>query len=89
MFKKWIPTWAVPLLVIFAIGTVWLRLQVVGTTYSIHQVNQEINRLRQEQEKVLAQVSALRSPLRLEKLARTKFGLTKPGLDQVVYVKFK
>ena len=87
MLRKWIPLWTVPTLLIFAVGTVWLRLSIVRTTYVINQMNQRIEQVRQEREKLQLKIAALRSPRRLELLARTKFGLTLPRMEQVVHFK--
>ncbi len=87
MIKKWIPLWTIPLVVLMAIGTVWLRLSIVRTTYAINQTNRVIANLRIEREKVAYKVAGLRSPRRLELIARSKFQLAQPKSDQVVYLK--
>ncbi len=87
MLKKWIPLWVVPTLIVFAIGTVWLRLTIVRTTYDIHELNRMIEKTRQDRELFQLKVSAMRSPQKLESLARTKFGLSQPRVDQVVRFK--
>jgi cell division protein FtsL len=85
-FRHWFPLWAVPVLLAMAIGTVWVRLSIVGTTYEIGQADQMIRSLHQESEQMELKVTALRSPRRLEGIARAKFGLTQPRSDQVVYL---
>ena len=80
------PLWVVPVLIGLAIGTVWLRLSIVRTTYAINQSNKTIRDLQQEREQAVLQLSALRSPRRLEALARTKFGLTQPKSEQIVHM---
>lgn len=79
--------WAVPVIVVLAIGSVWLRLKVIKTSYQISQTQRTIANLRQEQEQLSYRVSAQRSPRRLELLARTRFGLMPPKSNQVVYLK--
>jgi cell division protein FtsL len=81
------PLWTVPVLMIFSIGTVWLRLMIIRTTYSINQTDRAISKVRQEKEQLQLKVAALRSPRRLEALARTKFGLSQPRMEQVVHFK--
>lgn len=83
----WIPLWVVPLLVIMAIGTVWLRLSIVRMTYSVSQTDRMILNLQHERDKVDLRLASLRSPRRLEALARSRFGLSQPRADQVVYIK--
>ena len=87
MKTGWMPLWVIPALVILAIGTVWLRLSIIRTTYEINQKDREIANLQQEREQAELKLANLRSPRRLEFLARTKFGLTHPRSDQVVYLK--
>jgi hypothetical protein len=77
----------VPIVIAMAVGTVWLRLTIVRTTYSIGQTNQMLANLRHDREQMELKVAGLRSPRRLELLARTKFGLAQPKSDQVVYLK--
>lgn len=87
MLKKWIPLWAIPTLIIFATGTVWLRLSIIRTAYEINETTKMINQAHQDREMLQLKVAALRSPRRLELLARTKFGLTQPRIGQVVHFK--
>ena len=86
MIRKWIPLWVIPVLVGAAIGTVWLRLTIVRTTYSIHQADRELRSLQKQREQAELKFAALRSPRRLELLAKTKFGLTQPRADQIVHM---
>ncbi len=84
--KRWLPWWAIPVLIIFSIGTVWLRLKIVRITYAIHEADQGLIRVRREKEQLLLKVAALRSPRRLESLAHQQFGLSQPRSGQVVYL---
>ena len=84
---RWIPVWVLPALVVFSVATVWLRLHMVRTTLSITQTDRMITNLLQERERVGLKVSALRSPRRLEVLARSRFNLNQPKAEQVVYLK--
>ncbi|OFZ78728.1 MAG: hypothetical protein A2583_08265 [Bdellovibrionales bacterium RIFOXYD1_FULL_53_11] len=85
--KKWLPVWAVVIVAFLAIGTVWLRLSIVGTTYSITQAEKTIRNLQIERELAEHKLAAMKSPRRLEQLARTKFGLSHPKAEQVVHIK--
>lgn len=87
MLKRWVPLWTVPALIVFATGTVWLRLAVIRITYAINQTEREISRARQDRELLQLKISALRSPRRLEVLARTKYGLSQPHMEKVVHMK--
>jgi cell division protein FtsL len=85
IFKRWIPLWSLPLIALLAIGTVWLRLSMVRTSYAINQTNQEIHALEQAKEQMELRVTGLRSPRKLEQLARAK-GLTQPRAEQVIHI---
>jgi cell division protein FtsL len=89
MNKKagWIPLWAVPVLVFMAIGTVWLRLTIVRMTYSVAQTEKMIRNLQHSRETAEVKLASMKSPRRLEALARSRFGLSQPHSDQVVHVK--
>jgi cell division protein FtsL len=87
MRTGWMPLWVIPAIIALAIGTVWLRLTVIRTTYEINQTDRQLAVLQQEREQVHLRLANLRSPRRLETLARTKFGLSHPQSDQVVYLK--
>ena len=81
------PVWVIPVLLIMAIGTVWLRLSIIKTTYAINEADKMIRELQQTLEQTRLKVTALRSPRRLESIARTKFGWTPPNAEQVIYLK--
>ena len=83
---KWFPLWTLPLIAVLAVGTVWLRLRIVDTTYGIVQTDRQIENVRQDKERLELSVARLRSPGRLEALARTRFKLAPPQPDQVVHL---
>ena len=85
--KSRIPFWGVPVVIVLAIGTVWLRLSIIRTTYQINQTDHAIHAAQQEREQMQLKVTELRSPRRLEILAKTKFGLTQPKAEQVMHVR--
>jgi cell division protein FtsL len=86
-FRNWMPVWVVPVLIAFAIGTVWLRLSIIRTTYSIDQMDHQIRELNHARDDMEIKVTALRSPRRLELLARTRFGLSQPKSDQLIHMR--
>lgn len=85
--KRHFPAWIVPVIVVFAIATVWLRLTIVRTTYAINQTDKMIDNAKRELERASLKTAGLRSPRRLEILAKQKFNLSQPRADQVVYLK--
>lgn len=84
--RLWMPIWVLPVLIAMAIGTVALRLSIVRKTYAIDQADRQIRALKEAREKMELKVAGLRSPRRLESIARGKFGLGQPQSDQVIYM---
>lgn len=82
--KKWVPLWVIPLLVVFAIGTVWLRLSIVDLTYQINDATNATRATENQREQMALRVAGQRSPRKLEAVARTKFGLSPPRAEQVI-----
>lgn len=80
------PNWIWPALLGFTILTVWARLGVVRATYDAAQADRTIRSLQQDREQIELRVAGLKSPRRLEVLARSQFGLSQPRPDQVVYL---
>lgn len=87
--RKWIPLWVFPIIIFFAFATVWIRLSVVKKTYELNQVSRMVQNLKLENEQLELQVAQLRSPRRLETLARTIFNLKPPEAGRVIKLKEK
>lgn len=85
--KRWFPNWIIPLIIVFSIITVWLRLAVVKTTYTINQIEKITSNAKHEKEQTSLRFARLRSPRRLESLSKLKFKLEQPKSEQVVYIK--
>lgn len=81
---KWLPRWIFPVVLVLAAVTVWVRLAVVRSSYDIHQNGLELRALKQKKEQLLLREATLRSPRRLESLARGSFQLSPPRVDQIV-----
>lgn len=81
------PRWALVFLVVFAVGTVWLRLWVVRTTYSVSQVDTRIRNLQRERDQSELKLASTKSPRKLEAIARGQLGLSQPRADQLVMMK--
>jgi cell division protein FtsL len=84
MMTRWLPMWVVPVLLVLAVSSVWLRLSIVRTTYEIDQTSKMIRNTQQDLERLELNVARLKSPRHLEMLARKKFGLNPPQSDQVI-----
>ena len=85
--KRFFPVWVFPILILFAFLTVWIRLTVVKTTYELNQVNKTLHNLKLENEQLELKVAQLRSPRRLEVLAKQKFKLNPPSPDRIIPIK--
>lgn len=82
--KRYFPNWIWPAILGFAVLTVWMRLQIVDTTYQIHQAEQQIQNAKRADERQELKVTQLKSPRRLESLAKGRFKLQSPSTDQVI-----
>lgn len=85
--QRSIPFWVIPFVIFFSLGTVWLRLGVVRMSYNISQLEKRIQKKQQEKELLQLRWAELRSPKKLETLARKNFQLGPPQLHQVIYLK--
>jgi cell division protein FtsL len=85
--RKLVPLWTIPVLIVLAFSTVWLRLSVVHTTYEVDQANKTLHNLKLESEKLELKVAQLRSPRRLESLAKNKFKLSPPTPERLIQLK--
>jgi len=66
------------LLVALGLGYVTLRLGVIHTGYAIADELRELRELEEEGRRLRVELSLLRDPARLERLAREQLGMTRP-----------
>lgn len=85
--QKFFPLWTIPVLIAFAFATVWLRLTVVQTTYELNQATKTLHNLKLENEKLELKVAQMRSPRRLEAIAKLKFKLSPPTPEKLIQMK--
>lgn len=85
--KRWFPIWVFPIILALGVSTIWLRLYVVRTTYSITQLDRQIRNMKYEKEKMELKMAALRSPRHLEGISRGHFNLVQPKAHQIVHIK--
>lgn len=85
--RRFFPVWIFPVLLAFAFFTVWIRLTVVKTTYELNQANKTLHNLKLEKEQLELKLAQLRSPRRLESLAKQKFNLNPPSPNQIIPLK--
>jgi cell division protein FtsL len=64
--------------VFIALGHVWLRIQVVDVAYRLSTTREAIDKLREEQRELTAQVASLNANDRLAEIARSRLGMMRP-----------
>jgi cell division protein FtsL len=86
--RAWLhfPRWVWPLILLLTVMSVWVRLGVVKSTYDVSQADRTIRNLQQEKEQIELRVAGLKSPRRLESIARARFDLSQPRPEQVIYL---
>jgi len=72
---------------VFAILSVWSRAKVVSLGYEISRESRHLQEVSDLNEKLKAEVAMLKSPGRLEPIAKKKFGLLPPRNHQIVFLK--
>lgn len=65
----------------------WVRLRIVTVGYDIHELEREEKVMREEVTKLNFKINEAKSPQRLEKLARAKFGLKPATSAQIIVLK--
>ncbi len=78
---------AFAILVCGAVAHVSLRYRVIRTGYLIGEKMQETRELEEEGRKLRLELSLLRSPERVEKLAREKLGMVRPSPEKIRVVR--
>lgn len=71
---------------VFALAYVWTRVQVVESGYRIRTLEESREKLKEENRSLAVEAATLRSPQRLESLAR-QWGLRRPNERQVFFLK--
>ncbi len=75
------------LLLVVSLFFVWSRLQVTNLEYDISSLEGRLRATRQETRQLQVEAASLRSPERIEKIARSELGLRLPTPDQIITVK--
>jgi cell division protein FtsL len=74
------------LMLVVALFYVWSRLQVVHLEYDISSLEGQVRHLQQESRQLQLETASLRSPGRIERVARDELGLRMPAPEQVITV---
>jgi cell division protein FtsL len=74
-------------LVTVSLFFVWSRLQLVSLQYEISHLESRLREVHREVRCLHLETASLRSPARIQTVARTRLGLRNPTPEQVIYVK--
>lgn len=75
------------LFTIVSIFHVWSRFRLVELNLQIGEASRQMKELEQEQKRLKLEVESLRTPARIETIAKRDLGMTAPQEHQVVVVK--
>jgi cell division protein FtsL len=75
------------LLTLVSIFHVWSRVKVIDMNLHIAEIAREIKVQEQEQNRLKLEVASLKTPARIESLAKKDLGMSLPTEQQVVIVK--
>ena len=75
------------LLTLVSIFHVWSRVKVIDLNLQLADVNRQMKEEQQEQNRLRLEVASLRTPARIEALAKGELGMALPTDQQVVTVK--
>lgn len=81
------PLVAIALLLVSSLFHVWSQLQVLKLGYQISQASAIHKGLSQENAQARLEVATLKSPERIEKVARGTLGLNLPQPEQIIVIK--
>ncbi|MFH0798900.1 MAG: cell division protein FtsL [Pseudomonadota bacterium] len=65
---------------------VWIRIQVIQLGYEVSRIRKETTELKEQKNRLDAEVASLKSPDRLEAVGRERFGMRLPRSDEIVFV---
>ena len=65
----------------------WSRVEVVKIGYEIFKANSEMRRLDQENKELILEIATLKSPKRIERIAREELKLLPPKDDQIIILR--
>ena len=65
----------------------WSRVQAVRIGYEIFNANSEMRKLDQENKELILEIATLKSPKRIEKIAREELKLVLPRDEQIIILR--
>jgi len=66
---------------------VWTRVRVIQLGYEVSQINRQITDLLSQKNQLDAEVAKLKSPERLEAVAKEHFHMRLPAADEIIFVR--
>ncbi len=66
---------------------VWLRISITNIDYRIAEEMHRRDSLLEENGRLKVEIATLKSPRRIESIARTKLGMNYPEREQVIFLK--
>lgn len=72
--------------ILFSLAYVWIRIQAIQLGYEVSRVRKEVSDLSEQKSRLEAEVETLKSPTRIEVIAREKYGMRLPLTNEVVVV---
>lgn len=85
-FNAFVPRWVWIALPVFATVTIGLRHSIIKKNIESHRYERESQRVLREVDVLQGQVAQLRSPRRLENLAKKQFNLLPPRANQWIQI---
>lgn len=75
------------LITVFSIFHVWSRFRVVELNLQLGEATRKMKDLEQEQKRLRLEAESLKTPARIEAIAKQNLGMVLPGDQQVILVK--
>jgi len=75
------------LLTVVSVFHVWSRYKLVDLNLQISEINRLVKEAEQEQKRLNLEVASLRTPARIESIAKGELGMAWPTEQQIVLVK--
>ena len=72
--------------VVIALLFVWVRIQVIQLGYEVSKIRKETTELREQKNRLEAEIAELKSPSRIEAIAKERFGMRLPQSNEIVTV---
>jgi cell division protein FtsL len=89
---RWVQALTIGCLVTFVIGCffafLWIRINILQTGYQISRSLEEQGRMKQENNALRVERSALMTTARIEKIARGELGMVTPQAKQVIVLEW-